>query len=71
MAESFAAADHSKPFIANNSAATDRGYKDGKATATCLCGAVQLTFVSLLLRTQKNRALACSALTKLIHLSML
>jgi hypothetical protein len=47
MAEGFAAADKSKPYVALNSLATDRGYKDGEATATCLCGAVQLAFVSL------------------------
>ena len=47
MAEGFAAADKSKPYIGRNSLANDRGYKDGKATATCLCGAVQLAFVSL------------------------
>jgi hypothetical protein len=47
MAEGFAAADKSKAYIALNSVAKDRGYKDGEATATCLCGAVQLAFVSL------------------------
>lgn len=46
MAEGFAAADKSKPYIPLNSVATDRGYKDGEATATCMCGAVQLAFVS-------------------------
>lgn len=46
MASGFAAADKSKPFIANNSLAQDRGYKDGLPTATCLCGGVQLAFVS-------------------------
>ena len=47
MAEGFAAADKSKPYVALNSVATDRGYtKEGDATATCLCGAVQLAFVS-------------------------
>jgi hypothetical protein len=46
MTEGFAAADKTKPYIALNSAASDRGYKDGQATATCLCGAVQLAFVS-------------------------
>ncbi|KAH9908956.1 Mss4-like protein [Xylariomycetidae sp. FL2044] len=44
MAEGFSAADKSKPYIALNSVAEDRGYKDGAATATCLCGAVQLSF---------------------------
>jgi hypothetical protein len=44
MAEGFAAADKSKPHIPLNSLATDRGYKDGEATATCFCGAVQLAF---------------------------
>jgi len=44
MAESYAAADKSKPYVALNSVAKDRGYKDGDATATCLCGAVQLAF---------------------------
>lgn len=47
MTEGFAAADKSKPYIALNSVAEDRGYKDGEATATCLCGAVQLSFVRL------------------------
>ena len=51
MAEGFAAADKSKPYVALNSVATDRGYKDGEATATCLCGAVQLAFVSLALES--------------------
>ncbi len=46
MAEGFAAADKSKPYVGLNSIAKDRGYKDGLATATCLCGAVQLAFVS-------------------------
>lgn len=46
MADGFAAADKSKPFIANNSLAKDRGYRDGLPTATCLCGGVQLAFVS-------------------------
>jgi hypothetical protein len=47
MVQSFAASDKSKPYVALNSVAKDRGYKDGEATATCLCGAVQLAFVSL------------------------
>jgi hypothetical protein len=47
MTEGFAGADKSKPYIGLNSLATDRGYKDGQATAICLCGAVQLAFVSL------------------------
>lgn len=46
MAEGFATADKSKPYLGLNSIAKDRGYKDGDATATCLCGAVQLGFVS-------------------------
>jgi len=46
MADGFAAADKSRPFIANNSLAKDRGYRDGLPTATCLCGGVQLAFVS-------------------------
>ena len=46
MATGFAAADKTKPYIANNSVAEDRGYHDGNATATCMCGAVQLAFVS-------------------------
>lgn len=50
MADGFAAADKFKPFIGNNSLAKDRGYtKDGLPTATCLCGAVQLAFVSIIL----------------------
>ncbi len=55
MHEGFAATDHSKPYIANNSVATDRGYKDGLATATCLCGAVQLAFVRKPLPSQKKK----------------
>lgn len=47
MTEGFATADKSKSYIALNSIAEDRGYKNGEATATCLCGAVQLAFVSL------------------------
>jgi hypothetical protein len=47
MAEGFAAADKSKPYVPLSSLAADRGYKDGEATATCFCGAVQLAFVSL------------------------
>jgi hypothetical protein len=47
MAEGFAAADKSKPYIGLNSVAADRGYKGDDATATCFCGAVQLAFVSL------------------------
>ena len=48
MADGFAAADKSKPYIGLNCAdSRDRGYKDGDATATCFCGAVQLAFVSL------------------------
>jgi len=41
------AADKSKPYVPLNSVdpAKDRGYKDGLATATCFCGAVQLAFV--------------------------
>jgi hypothetical protein len=46
MATGFAAADKTKPYVANNSVAEDRGYHDGNATATCMCGAVQLAFVS-------------------------
>lgn len=46
MAQGFATADKSKPYIGHNSIAEDRGYKDGDATATCMCGAVQLGFVS-------------------------
>jgi hypothetical protein len=48
MAEGFATADKSKPYVALNSVAKDRGYIDGDATATCMCGAVQLAFVSLI-----------------------
>ncbi|KAM0817621.1 putative CENP-V/GFA domain-containing protein [Seiridium cardinale] len=44
MAEGFATADKSKTYLGLNSLAEDRGYKDGEATATCLCGAVQLSF---------------------------
>ena len=46
MATGFAAADKTKPYVANNSVAEDRGNHDGNATATCMCGAVQLAFVS-------------------------
>src|SRR5436190_423103 len=46
MATGFAAADKTKPYIGKNSLADDRGYKDGNATATCMCGVVQLAFVS-------------------------
>lgn len=47
MPEGSATADKSKPYVGHNSLAEDRGYtKDGDATATCLCGEVQLAFVS-------------------------
>ncbi|KII86864.1 hypothetical protein PLICRDRAFT_143402 [Plicaturopsis crispa FD-325 SS-3] len=36
--------DKSKPYIPRSSAATDGWSKDGEATATCYCGAVQLAF---------------------------
>lgn len=39
-------ADKSKPYIPLASLANDGWSKDGKATATCFCGAVQLAFVS-------------------------
>lgn len=57
--ESFAEHDKSKPFIANNSVAKDRGYIDDLATATCLCGAVQLAFVCSL-RHQQTPGLTCN-----------
>ncbi|KAI1141275.1 Mss4-like protein [Hypoxylon sp. FL0543] len=39
-----AAADKSKPYIPHNSGADDRWSTDDTATATCFCGAVQLSF---------------------------
>lgn len=39
-----AAADKSKPYIPLTGLANDGWSKDGEATATCFCGAVQLSF---------------------------
>lgn len=44
-----AAADKSKPYIPLAGIADDGWSKEGQATATCYCGAVQLAFVSLTL----------------------
>ena len=41
-----ATADRSKPFIPLSGIAEDGWSKEDEATATCLCGAVQLVFVS-------------------------
>ena len=38
--------DKSNPRVPLASLVDDRGYKNGEATSTCLCGAVQLAFVS-------------------------
>lgn len=40
------AANNSKPYIPVSGGADDGWSKDGRATATCYCGAVQLDFVS-------------------------
>lgn len=52
--QGFAASDKSKPYIALNSIAKDRGYIGDLATATCLCGAVQLAFVSSISMTAQR-----------------
>jgi hypothetical protein len=41
-----AARDNSKPYIPVAGCAGDGWSKEGQATATCYCGAVQLAFVS-------------------------
>lgn len=41
-----AASDNSKPYIPVAGGADDGWSKEGQATATCYCGAVQLAFVS-------------------------
>lgn len=41
-------ADKSKPLIPHNTLKNDGWSKEGEATATCYCGAVQLSFVSRL-----------------------
>ena len=38
--------DKSKPFFPVAGGADDGWSKDGEATATCFCGAIQLSFVS-------------------------
>ncbi len=45
---SVSSADKSKPYIPSPVGLVTDGYsKDGEATATCFCGAVQLAVVSL------------------------
>jgi hypothetical protein len=44
-------ADKSKPYIPLAGLAKDGWSRDGKATASCYCGAVQLVFVSIFLTT--------------------
>lgn len=39
-------ADKDQPYIPHNSLKQDGYSKDGEATATCYCGAIQLAFVS-------------------------
>ena len=46
MAPATAPSDKSKPWIPLASKADDGSSKEGQATATCYCGAVQLLFVS-------------------------
>lgn len=46
MAPATAPSDKSKPWIPLASKADDGWSRDGQATATCFCGAVQLVFVS-------------------------
>ena len=48
-AAELAAADKSKPYFPLAGQAEDVWSKDGEATATCFCGAVQLAFVSFVL----------------------
>ena len=42
-----ASTDKSEPYFPLASPASDGWSKEGEATATCFCGAVQLAFVSL------------------------
>jgi hypothetical protein len=45
-------ADKSQPWIPLAGGASDGWSKDGEATATCYCGAVQLAFVSTFNRSE-------------------
>lgn len=45
--------DKSKPYIPLASLADDGWSKEDEATATCLCGAVQLAFVSLAYKSSR------------------
>ena len=47
--------DKNEPYISNNSSKQDGYSKDGEATATCFCGAVQLAFVSRFSKPYRNR----------------
>ena len=49
MATTITPIDKSKPYFPLAGSANDGWSKEGEATATCFCGAVQLAFVSITL----------------------
>ena len=61
--------DNSKPWFPLAGEVTDGFSKEGEATATCLCGAVQLSFVSLALSWATLALLSYHALTQLSNLA--